>query len=608
MDLAVPKSANFVGEPLAIRPNTFAELPRTRAIASHRIAGAFRELDISASLLDGSEWTALDVVSTEADVIAFELVNGIEGRRTHYNRKLVQRVRREHRVTVGEHAGFHDLFVPIGKVGGKWGMLVAGPFSLRRPTATVVRERWRWMTGRDARAADPEFMRYLATTLAVLTLDGPRLAWFTRSMQCLAEILAGDGDVERLSAEAAQIWLELRDARATERGWAAARAMLDEAVWREWQSPYRAEELAAFGLSGLPEHVLVCLTLTHQSDVDPVEDVIRRDGFQRACVELAKRRGELLCGRVQAHGVAFLLCEPNVARAKNALIATAERVASLAERHGLRLHSGASLAKAAPTLPTRYRAALSAAERALSGRKAVVFAEREGRATSRRHLRELRRELGRAASESPNALGPRFERYLESVALSSRYGIEAMRAELEAGVDEITTALHSSGALDARDLTELERGLEHAADDASTAYQLSAAFRQCVADIGLALARPTDARQDRNLARALAFIRDHFAEPLRLERVARVAGFAPGYFSKLFKKSERMTFREYLLRIRIERAKHVLATTDLAAERVGQLCGFHTRNRFYVAFRRYARVAPLEYRARQGRGRQGGGR
>jgi transcriptional regulator GlxA family with amidase domain len=44
------------------------------------------------------------------------------------------------------------------------------------------------------------------------------------------------------------------------------------------------------------------------------------------------------------------------------------------------------------------------------------------------------------------------------------------------------------------------------------------------------------------------------AEPLTLARVARVAGFAPDYFSRLFKRDEGMTFTSYVQEARVDRA------------------------------------------------------
>ena len=64
---------------------------------------------------------------------------------------------------------------------------------------------------------------------------------------------------------------------------------------------------------------------------------------------------------------------------------------------------------------------------------------------------------------------------------------------------------------------------------------------------------------------------------LALGAVSRVAGFAPNYFSALFKQREGMTFERYIRQLRIERAKQLLASTDLDMQRIAQLSGFGTR-------------------------------
>ena len=86
-------------------------------------------------------------------------------------------------------------------------------------------------------------------------------------------------------------------------------------------------------------------------------------------------------------------------------------------------------------------------------------------------------------------------------------------------------------------------------------------YRRAISDIEQAILHPKDARQERSLRRATAFIREHLGENLKLSRVARIAGFAPGYFSRLFSKSERSTFRDYIQRQRVERAKMLLEST-----------------------------------------------
>ena len=77
-----------------------------------------------------------------------------------------------------------------------------------------------------------------------------------------------------------------------------------------------------------------------------------------------------------------------------------------------------------------------------------------------------------------------------------------------------------------------------------------------------------------------------------------MAGFAPGYFSKLFKRDEGVTFERYLRALRVERARQMLYATRLSVERVRQLAGFRTRSYFNRVFRQSFGTTPIAYRER----------
>jgi two-component system response regulator YesN len=92
-------------------------------------------------------------------------------------------------------------------------------------------------------------------------------------------------------------------------------------------------------------------------------------------------------------------------------------------------------------------------------------------------------------------------------------------------------------------------------------------------------------------------MRDHLHEPLTLPQVARVAGFAPNYFSRLLRREEGLTFERYLHRVRLEYAKRTLTDTSLSVARIAELSGMR-RTYFQRAFRLYAGETPAEYRRR----------
>ncbi|HEV8244952.1 MAG TPA: AraC family transcriptional regulator, partial [Polyangiaceae bacterium] len=566
-------------------------------IVSQMLANFFVELDLAASLVDGTEWNP---IHTGPSVLDFEAPHGAQGRWETYNGRSSAKARRDGRPIVTEYAGFYDLFVPIGDPRGPWGLLVTGPFAMERPSASDVLSRWRKLTGNHGRVSDPEFSHYLATTLATTTLHAAALEVFKQLLGCLVELLEGSGDPRKLEAQIREMRARLRHVRRAERMWAAVPGMLDEKTWRRWLGPLTGYVLSEFGMKGPPEHVVVGLLLGRADEADPVDDLIRRDAFQRACVELVVKRGGAVCGRIGDHGVVLLLERSGAGpRVRAKLAELGENARQVARRHGLQLHLGVSAGGDTRPIPVRYQAALSSAEKALSQGTSMLHAEANPRATQVSALGELRKQLASTLAENLEMLAPRFEHYLEAVMVHYGYRFEPTRAHLEASFDQITDVLRANGTLDERSLIDLQASLRQAASEASTIVQLSAAYRRAAADIELAIAHPKDARQDRSIRRAIAFIREHLAEPLSRSQVARVAGFAANYFSKVFIRSERMTFQRYVLRLRLERAAHMLVSTTLSAERIGQLCGFRTRNHFHRAFKQAFRITPLSYRSRE---------
>jgi AraC-like DNA-binding protein len=568
--------------------------PHNHAILTQVLSGTFAELQIGASIMDGLTWYP---IHSEHSVADFEMAYGVETRRWPYNDRCFRRARREGEIVLGEHAGFCDLFAAIGGSKGKWS-LVAGPFSIARSTSSDIRSRWHGITGNHARPSDPEFLHYLSITLATTVLEGAELDAFRQLLACLAKLLAGEGDAEQLAAEVHRLRERLDGVRAVERMWDATRTIIDLRTYRAWLSQARARALALMGCDKLPEHAVVGLMLGRDKMIDPLEDWLKRDAFQRACVETMRRRGNVLCGRIANHGLVLLVSDSaSGSRLTSRLRDVVERAAALAKRFDLRLCMGACAADVAETLPDRYQSALAAAEQALSRGIPIVHAAQSPR-PARSLVGEQRNLVAAAVAESPALLSPRFDRFLEVLLVHCSHRLEPVRAHLEAAFEQVMDALRATGTVHDKNVADLRQTLERAATDAETVRDLSAAFRAAIADVESTLLRPPEARRDRSVRRALDFVRDHLSEPLSVAKVARVAGFAPRYFSKLFVQSEKKTFHRYVLEARLERAKHMLLATTLTAEKVGQLTGFPTRSHFHRAFRQHEGMAPLEYRDR----------
>jgi AraC-like DNA-binding protein len=567
------------------------------AVLAQAAAFTFKALRVSTAIYDGNLWWPIHV---EPGIKDFEAEHGKDADRGAYNSRKLAEVVRTRKLVRGEHAGFADLFQPIVTGNRAVAVLVAGPFARARPTASDLLERWRWLTGRKAHPSDPEFAAYLTTTFSTLVLEGKRAILFERLLDRFARLLAEEGRADVLTNEADVLRAELEQARAVERSWEAVRTMVDERSAQRWHGMDLVWTLGDLGMSRVPDGILVGLTAGRTPLLDPVEEAIRRDAFQRRAVDLARAIGNTLAGRVGGHGVVFVSAASGSAeRRRQSLMDVAERASALARRLGLSTHFGVCVSSGSAPLDRCYELALDAAQSALAQRARVVTAASDPSRPSY-SLWHLREELGHAVEEKPELSGARFDRYLEAVALHCANRMEPAQAHLEVGFERMAEVLVSAGALDAKSLGALRTALGRAAAEAHTIGDLFDAYRRAAADLAQAVQRPLPARHDRNLRAGLEHIRDHLGEPLRLKEVARVAGFSPTYFSEVFKKRQGVPFEQHVRGLRLERAKQLLAAGRLPVTRVAELSGFRSLQYFARVFRAALHVTPSEYRRKVG--------
>jgi transcriptional regulator GlxA family with amidase domain len=101
----------------------------------------------------------------------------------------------------------------------------------------------------------------------------------------------------------------------------------------------------------------------------------------------------------------------------------------------------------------------------------------------------------------------------------------------------------------------------------------------------------------------LAWVQEHPASDLRVERLAKRAGMSPRHFARVFRAETSVTPAVFVEGVRAERAKLLLEETDWSLAGVAARAGFGSEDSLARSFRRRLGVTPREYRTRFSRPR-----
>jgi AraC-like DNA-binding protein len=98
------------------------------------------------------------------------------------------------------------------------------------------------------------------------------------------------------------------------------------------------------------------------------------------------------------------------------------------------------------------------------------------------------------------------------------------------------------------------------------------------------------------LCRAKDFIRDAFAEPIDLADVACEAELSPWHLLRQFRQTFGETPHEFLTRVRLDKAKRLLALGDRSVTDICFDVGFSSLGSFSTLFARKVGLSPCRFR------------
>ena len=98
------------------------------------------------------------------------------------------------------------------------------------------------------------------------------------------------------------------------------------------------------------------------------------------------------------------------------------------------------------------------------------------------------------------------------------------------------------------------------------------------------------------LNKAIDYMQANLEESIDLVAIASATGLSPSHFARRFRTTMGMAPHQYLMRLRIERARRLLSDTDSSVVEIAVACGFANQEHLTRLFKRRHGVAPAAYR------------
>ena len=168
--------------------------------------------------------------------------------------------------------------------------------------------------------------------------------------------------------------------------------------------------------------------------------------------------------------------------------------------------------------------------------------------------------------------------------------LEAMRAVER--TRDIPVIVVTGQALTEKDMARLSRGVATVLDKGMFSVDETLAHIEAA----LARKRKLGSEAQRLVRQAMAFLHEHFAEPLSRQDLAQHVGMSDDYLTHCFHQELGMTLVAYLNRYRITQAKALLKETDQSITEIALAVGFSNSGYFSRVFRRETGLSPEAYR------------
>lgn len=126
--------------------------------------------------------------------------------------------------------------------------------------------------------------------------------------------------------------------------------------------------------------------------------------------------------------------------------------------------------------------------------------------------------------------------------------------------------------------------------------RIQVTFIETITDILTNVSNIIQKQYSKAIVNAILYIEKNYAKEISLNVIAKASGLTPTYFSALFKKETGETLSNYIIRYRLDIAKHLLRETGLSISEIASSVGYPDIKYFSRLFKKYMNITPTEFR------------
>lgn len=150
------------------------------------------------------------------------------------------------------------------------------------------------------------------------------------------------------------------------------------------------------------------------------------------------------------------------------------------------------------------------------------------------------------------------------------------------------------------EFAEMDMDIINRINEASSTDELSDTFRGLIKRISSDLVSSVYPGASPLIARSLRYINGNYTRKIKLADISKELHVNPTYFSALFSKEMGRPFTDYILELRIGKAKDLLRNTNMDILDISEAAGFENQSYFTKTFRKSTGLTPRQYRQDNG--------